>query len=343
MSLVGVNGRFLRVNDAFCEMMGRTAEGLLARTIADITHPDDVEPNLAQMHRLLDGEVDRLKFEKRLIHADGRTVWCLLNATLVRDDQEQPQYIISQVQDITERKQAEAQVRGKNRVLGAINAVFEKALSCDSEQELAARCLEVAEELTGSKFGFFGELNPAGLFDTLAISDPGWEACEMTQEEAGESIVDMPPTGVDRTTLRDGEPRIVNDLAGHPDSVPLPKGHPEITCFLGVPFVDGGKTIGMIALANKAGGYDRADQEAVEALSVAVVEALMRQRAETARRESEDLYRTLVELSPDAIVLCDLDYKIVKASPQGARLLGLSSPEELVGRSPLDLMDPQDR
>ena len=247
------------------------------------------------------------------------------------------------IQRAVEKHEARQEVHAKNRTLEAINAVFQKALSCDSEQELAARCLEVAEELTGSKFGLLGELNSAGLFDTLAISNPGWEACEMSQEEARASIVDMPLTGVDRATLRDEEPRIVNDLAGHPDSVSVPAGHPKVTCFLGVPFKDGGRTIGMIGLANKDGGYDRADQEAVEALSVAVSEALMRQRAEAARQQTEDLYRTLVEMSPDAIVLCDLDYRIVKASRQGAVMLGLESADDLVGRSPLDILEPGDR
>ena len=56
--------------------------------------------------------------------------------------------------------------------LEAINKVFREALTCETEEQLAGTSLVVAEELTGSKFGFLGQLNPAGLFDSIAISDP---------------------------------------------------------------------------------------------------------------------------------------------------------------------------
>jgi serine phosphatase RsbU (regulator of sigma subunit) len=140
--------------------------------------------------------------------------------------------------------------------------------------------LAVAEELTGSRFGFIGELNEAGLFNTLAISNPGWAACEMSQEEARRAIVNMPLRGVDRGTLREGKSRIVNEPASHPDHVSVPEGHPPIACFLGVTLERMGRTIGLIGLANREGGYDRSHQEDIEALAVAFVEALYRKRIE---------------------------------------------------------------
>jgi GAF domain-containing protein len=149
--------------------------------------------------------------------------------------------------------------------------------------------------LTGSKFGFIGELNEGGLFDTLAISDPGWDACKMPESEAVKAIKNMPVRGVDRGTLRDGISRIVNDPASHPDTVGVPEGHPPIACFLGVPLKHGGKTIGMIGVANKESGYELADQEAMEALSVAFVEALMGKRQQRLLQHSEEKYRLLAE------------------------------------------------
>ena len=85
--------------------------------------------------------------------------------------------------------------------------------------------------------------------------------------------------GLDRSLLREGESRIVNDPASHPDRVGIPEGHPPITCFLGIPLEQMGETIGMIGLANKQTGYNAEDQQAIEMLSVAFVEALMRKRA----------------------------------------------------------------
>ena len=177
----------------------------------------------------------------------------------------------------------------------AINIVFREALTCETDAEVAVTCLSVAEELTGSKFGFIGELNPDGRFDTIAISNPGWDACKMPHSDATRLTENMEIRGIDRSTLREEKPRIVNDPASHPDSVGVPPGHPPITCFLGVPLKQRGKTIGMIALANKPSGYDPADQEAVEALSVSFVEALSKKRAEVDLRRSREELEQRVE------------------------------------------------
>jgi signal transduction histidine kinase len=175
-----------------------------------------------------------------------------------------------------------------NKVLDAINRVFREALTCETEEELGKTCLAVAEELTDSKFGFLGELNPAGLMDDIAISNPGWDACEIAVAKAKKSVINMPIRGIDRSTIRDGESRIVNrdEMATHPDRVGVPAGHPEVTAFLGVPLKHMGKTVGMIGLGNKESGYDDDDRKAVEALAVALVETLRIARAEkTLRKE----------------------------------------------------------
>jgi PAS domain S-box-containing protein len=182
--------------------------------------------------------------------------------------------------DVTERKHAEEQIARQSAVLNAVNQVFQKALTCETEEALARKCLAVAEQLTGSKFGFLGEVNPAGLFDTIAISNPGWDACKMPESDATRLIKNMPIRGVDRSTLREEKSRIVNDPATHPDRVGVPAGHPPITSFLGVPLKQAGKTIGMIGLANREGGYTDTQREDVETLAVAMVETLMRKRAE---------------------------------------------------------------
>jgi anti-anti-sigma regulatory factor len=179
--------------------------------------------------------------------------------------------------------EAMAQSAQEKKVLTAINRIFRERLRCETEEELGAVCLKVAEELTGSSFGYFGELNVMGLFDTIAISNPGWEACSVPEGEARLVIQNMPIRGIDRGTMSDGEPRIVNGAPAffeHPEHVDMPDGHPEMTSFLGVPLKEEGKVVGMIALANKEGGYTIEDQEAVEALSGAMLEALRSKRAE---------------------------------------------------------------
>jgi signal transduction histidine kinase/DNA-binding response OmpR family regulator len=190
--------------------------------------------------------------------------------------------------EMAERKQAEEQVLRRNVLLDAVSRVLRETLICESDQDVARECLTVAEQITGSKFGFVGEVNPAGRLDTIAISNPGWDACKMPGSDAAKFIMNMEVRGIWGRVLRDEESLIVNDPVSHPDRVGTPEGHPPLTSFLGVPLKYGNRTIGMIALANKESGYDLSDQQAIETLSVAFVEALNRKRAEEELKRAKE-------------------------------------------------------
>jgi two-component system, cell cycle sensor histidine kinase and response regulator CckA len=106
MSVVDTEGRFLQVNGALCDMVGYTAEELLAMSFQDITHPEDVDFDVQTMHMVLGGEATSYQMEKRYFHRDGHVVWVLLSASLVRASDGTPVHFVSQVQDITEQKRA---------------------------------------------------------------------------------------------------------------------------------------------------------------------------------------------------------------------------------------------
>ncbi len=108
MAIVALDGRWLRVNGSLCEIVGYCEQELLASTFQSITHPDDLESDLNYTGQLLRGEIRSYQLEKRYFHKLGHVVWILLSASLVRDTQGQPLYFITQIQDITERKQVEA-------------------------------------------------------------------------------------------------------------------------------------------------------------------------------------------------------------------------------------------
>jgi GAF domain-containing protein len=187
----------------------------------------------------------------------------------VRDDKGKILYYEGTTVDITERKRVEEKTIRQSAILYAINRVFEETLRCETDEEVAAVCLLVAQELSGSKFGWIGEVNADGHLDTIALSDPGWELCRIPQSQAIKMIRNMEIRGIWGRVLKDGKSLITNDPVSHPDSVGLPQGHPGLTAFMGVPLKYAGQTIGMIALANKPNGYDVHDQEAIETLSSA--------------------------------------------------------------------------
>jgi PAS domain S-box-containing protein len=104
---VDIDGRWLRVNRRLCEIVGYEREELLQRTFQDITHPDDLEGDLAQMRLLLEGELQTYTMEKRYLRKGGPEVWVNLTVSLVRDVSGEPAYFIAVVEDISERKKAE--------------------------------------------------------------------------------------------------------------------------------------------------------------------------------------------------------------------------------------------
>ncbi len=188
--------------------------------------------------------------------------------------------------NVTERKKAEEKIHRQSTILDAINRVFRESLVCDTLEDVAKTCLEVAGELTDSKIGFIGEINPSGRFDNLALSGPSWDACKMPESNKWKLLTNMESRSYWGSVLKSGESRIVNDPASAPDKEGLPEGHQRITSFLGVPLKDSDRTVGMIALANKEQCYTYADCQNVEALADAFVEALNRKRAEEALRKA---------------------------------------------------------
>lgn len=108
---VAPDGRWLRINRKLCEIVGYSAAELQRLTFQDITHPDDLEPDLALVQRVLIGEIDRYELEKRYIRKSGELVWIKLTVSLVRDDLGLPDFFISVVENIQARKEAEEALR----------------------------------------------------------------------------------------------------------------------------------------------------------------------------------------------------------------------------------------
>ncbi|MBV9912036.1 MAG: PAS domain S-box protein, partial [Sinobacteraceae bacterium] len=108
MALVAPDGHFMRVNEALCRIVGYSSDELLRVDFQSITHPDDLEKDLELAQQMLAGTRSYYEMEKRYFHKTGRVIWILLSVSLVRNEENQPQYFISQIQDITARKHAEA-------------------------------------------------------------------------------------------------------------------------------------------------------------------------------------------------------------------------------------------
>jgi len=108
MALVSPQGAWLRVNRSLCNLIGYTEPELLHSNFQAVTHADDLGHDLANLYRLMQGETPTCQVEKRYVHRQGQIVWALNSVSLVRDADDNPAHFIFQIQDITERKRAEA-------------------------------------------------------------------------------------------------------------------------------------------------------------------------------------------------------------------------------------------
>ncbi|EGJ50918.1 PAS domain-containing hybrid sensor histidine kinase/response regulator [Desulfocurvibacter africanus] len=110
MAHLDMEGRFLLVNRRLCEILGYSSDELTQRTLREITHAEDLRKNLARIDQLMRGEIDRFSMEKRYHRKDGRIIWAMLTATLTRNEHGEPLFLLAVVEDITRRKQDEAEL-----------------------------------------------------------------------------------------------------------------------------------------------------------------------------------------------------------------------------------------
>ena len=117
VALVATDGSVLRANNSFARMLGYSIEELKVRTFQDLTHPDDLATNLSVLNKTLVGEAESYSIEKRYVRKDGVVVWASLSVGCVRKTDGGVDYFVAVVQDITDRKRAEARLAERNMQL----------------------------------------------------------------------------------------------------------------------------------------------------------------------------------------------------------------------------------
>jgi PAS domain S-box-containing protein len=154
MALVNLEGQWLKVNPALCKILGYSEQELLQSTSHAMTHPEDLDQHLNALHQLLTGETHSFQLEKRYIHRLGHPIWVISSTSLVRDGQGQPLYLVTQIQDITERRAIEQM---KNEFISVVSHELRTPLASirgslgllaagvlDSKPKVAKEMLETA-------------------------------------------------------------------------------------------------------------------------------------------------------------------------------------------------------
>jgi PAS domain S-box-containing protein len=143
MALVAPDGRWLQVNRSLCQITGYTEDELLARTFQDITHPDDLDADLAFVQQMLAGQIRTYQMEKRYFHKSGHIVWILLVGSLVHDSHGTPLYFIAQIQDISDRKRVEGE---RESLIGQLQEALATVKTLRGLLPLCAWCKQVRND-----------------------------------------------------------------------------------------------------------------------------------------------------------------------------------------------------
>ena len=150
ISIADLDRRFLETNPAYQRMLGYNEEELYGKPIAEVSHPDDVPTDTELHEEVLAGNIDRYQSEKRYIRKDGELVWVRPTISVVRDAQGEPQFLIGIVEDITERKRAEEQLKeSEERYRAVTQQSVESIFLFDAETKRILESNTASQKLLG--------------------------------------------------------------------------------------------------------------------------------------------------------------------------------------------------
>ena len=207
MGLIALDGRYMRVNEALCQITGYDSDHLLGTTVDAITHPDDVATDATGRADLVSGRISTFRTEKRYLHGAGRQVWVSVHATLMRDADGNPSHILGQIQDITERRRFEDRLQhlvDHDPLTGLFNR---RRFGHELERHVTHT----------ARYGASGALLVLDLDDFKTVNDT-------LGHHAGDELI-IAVAGLLRTQLRDSD--VIARLGGDEFAILLPAGTVE--------------------------------------------------------------------------------------------------------------------
>ncbi|MAT14583.1 MAG: hypothetical protein CMJ46_04855 [Planctomyces sp.] len=173
MAHVAPDGSWLRTNERLSEIVGYTSEELKELRFQDITHPDDLNNDLEKFEKLLSGEIDKYAMEKRYIQKSGKIVWILLTVSLVRKENGEPDYSISIIQDISERKAIEEEAFKTQQLLAAF---MDNAPSAMGVVEIPPDDSDIYHLIDNTAAEQYLDVGPGGTVGKWSLRDMrGWQ------------------------------------------------------------------------------------------------------------------------------------------------------------------------
>lgn len=290
-----VTGRLLRVNAALCRLTGYTEAELLARSVRDLTHPEDRESDWASFARMASGEAPGYENEMRYLAADGSIVWVHVSANLIRDEAGKPLRTTAIIQDITSRHKAQAALQRSRDRLELLTRTMSALLTAsDPQAVIEALCNDVRRFLDCAVFFNF-LLDPAKR--RLRYNACGGVAPRVARLveglELGASLCGTAAGGACRV--------VAEHLAGSADPRSAVVRSLGIRAYACHPLLGPeNQVLGTLSFgASNRDTFSAEDLELMKAVTDHVAVAMLRRRTEQALRESEVQFRGLADSIPN--------------------------------------------
>ena len=311
-------------------MIGYSEEEMLSRTFQNLTHPDDLEADLELVRRTLSGEIDSYRMEKRYFHKNGNIIWVHLSVSLVRDNQNQPLFFISQIEDITERKKAERVIVQFNRLYRFTSAINEMMLHAENKQDIFSEACNIA--ISHGKFsmawmGIFSREYATIESFACAGKDDGY----LDNLKRFVSVEDFENSAAGKS-IRFKKPYYINEIA---NEVPMPwreealkRGYQSL---ISLPIIVGSEVEAVFTLyMSEAFFFNKEEVRLLEEVTANIAYAIeklelrdLQKKSEEELKESEEKFRKLVEETVAGVFILQEDI-FVYVNPQFENISGYS-------------------
>lgn len=250
------------LNTRFAKDIGLPAEQIIGKSDHEIYHNRKQAALISSLDQwVLETQKAKLS-ENGLYHMnDGRDRHIEISRLPIKNSAQNPIGVLGVYSDVTERIEAQENLRKHHRLLASIYSTQLRYFSHASKAEIFRSLLDEIIAVTDSEYGFIGEVRytPSGqiFLRTFAITDISWseETQKLYQDRAEEGFEFFNLDTLFGYTLKTAETVISNQPDQDPRAGGLPHGHPSLKAYLGTPLMKGDELIGMIGLANRAGGY----------------------------------------------------------------------------------------
>lgn len=364
--------RLLKVNQAFCDLVGYDAQELIGQTSARYTHPDDLAAELAFSETLFSGERSTDRQEKRCVRKNGEATWVAVTAKRIRLPNHSSPVLLTTVEDITARKQAESEdtlqeakrklerhVAQRTAELALANHRLQQDVAARKQAEEALRRSERAMrdlyEVTSSSRLSLRQQVEAILdlgrrrfdLDIGLLTRIAGEQLELTHVRSTDEAIPVGtvlplPGSPCADALISTEPHCLEVWGGSPFRRHVAHAELGLQCYLGTRVLVGGEPYGTLCFVSRAlrpRSFSDADKTFLQLMARWIGTALEQERAECALRENESRTRAIVESSMDAVVVMDAHGVIREWPPQAERIFGWPR-AEAVGRRLSDTIIP---